>query len=382
MKIFKCKVIILCITMLSVLTGCWDYTEYENMALARTIGIDLDKQGQILVTVETIRTSKKGNKGNKAGTLLHGSGKTVPEAIANLQTSLQAELFLGYTIAIILSEEAAKKHMKNIMDYLFITPDIRDSVYIVMSKERPGDILGMPTGATDQLVGEAIQDFFMVTVRTGVSFPVRLKEFNKMLLREGLEAVAPLIKKADDRRIELSGMVVFKGYSPTGVLDVMECKGWGRIANKSILGRLSLPVMLPGAKAPVFAAFKLEGNKSKIKLNTGGIIPQLNISTQVTATVDQIAGNSGLITPEILDAYEKALQVEIKKELTAVMKKAQRLKSDFFGIGPKFYQQHRREWNIEYKKKWNEVFSQIPVHYDVKVKILNSGVMVFPFREQ
>ncbi|WP_169089094.1 Ger(x)C family spore germination C-terminal domain-containing protein [Paenibacillus sp. PL91] len=97
----------------------------------------------------------------------------------------------------------------------------------------------------------------------------------------------------------------------------------------------------------------------------------------------QFDGDIGAITPEILRACEKELEDKVKKELEATITKAQKeFKSDFLGIGQIFYQQHRKEWKTKFKPKWDEAFPEIPIHVDVKIKILNSGTKVVPLSEQ
>lgn len=83
----------------------------------------------------------------------------MPEAFDNLQSIVPEELFLGYTTTVIISEEAAKQQLRNIMDYLFITPSIRESVFVVLTKEKPENILHTSVGKTEVLVGEVLVDF-------------------------------------------------------------------------------------------------------------------------------------------------------------------------------------------------------------------------------
>lgn len=383
MKYSKCRRLILSIVILTACTGCWDYKEYESMALVRAIGIDIDNNGKFLLTCEIIRARKQNKEGGKSKEVVQGTGKTVPEAFGNLQTIVPQELFLGYATAVIISEDAAKQQLKNIMDYLFITPSIRESVFLVLTKENPENILSMSVGKTGLLVGEALVDFFRVSTLVGVSFPVRLKEFNKMLMTEGVEPIAPLIKIYGDGNLKVSDMVVFKGYKLVGVLNGNESKGLGRIAHKKIQETSSVSITVPDTGASVSAVFRLEDEKLKIKIKTSHEVPEIFISTKVNATMLQFGGNTVAITPEILHACEKDLEGNVKKELEAAITKAQKeFKSDFLGIGLKFYQQHRKEWKVKFKPNWDEVFPEVLFHVNVKIKILNSGTKVIPLSEQ
>ncbi|MFJ5762985.1 Ger(x)C family spore germination protein [Neobacillus sp. NPDC093182] len=385
MKYSKCIRLIISIVILTACTGCWDYMEYESIALVHAIGIDIDKNGEFLLSCEIIRTQKQDKGGGESKEVILGKGKTMLEAFSNLQTMVSEELFLGYAAAVIISEDAAKQQLKNIIDYLFITPSIRESVFLVFTKEKPEKILNMSVGKTGLLIGEAFKDFFKVTSRVGVSFPIRLREFNKMLMTEGVEPIAPLIKtnRDGDEKLQLSDMVVFKGYNLVGVLNGNESKGLARIVNKNIQEILPVSITVPDTGASVAAVFRLQEDKLKIKIKTGHKVPEVFISTKVNATMLQFGGNTGAITQEILNACEKDLEGKVEKELEATITKAQKeFKSDFLGIGLNFYQQHRKEWRGKFKPEWDEVFPEVPFHVDVKIRILNSGTKVIPLSEQ
>ncbi|MDU0206468.1 Ger(x)C family spore germination protein [Paenibacillus sp. MAH-36] len=377
-----CTRLLLSIVLLTACTGCWDYMEYESLALVRAIGIDIDKTGKVLLTYEIIQTRKKNKDGGNASLVIQGTGKTVPEAFDNIQTMVPGSLFLGYATTVIISEGAAKQQLKNILDIFFITPSIRESIFIAFTKEKPERILRVSEGKTGIMVGEALVDFFKVTTLSGLSFPVRLREFNKMLMAEGIEPVAPLVKINGDAKLQVSDMMVFKGFKLAGVLDGNETKGAGRITNQKIQELSEVSITEPDSGDSVSAAFRLQDNKTKIKIKTGSEVPEVFISTKATATMVQFDGNIGAITQEILQACERKLEGNVKKELEAAITKAQKENSDFLRIGLHFYQQHRKEWRHTFKPKWDEVFPVVPIHINVKVKILNSGTKVIPLSEQ
>ncbi|NQX58696.1 Ger(x)C family spore germination protein [Paenibacillus qinlingensis] len=374
--------LLLSIVLLTACTGCWDYMEYESMALVRAIGIDMDKTGKILLTYEIIQTRKKNQDGGNASQIIQGTGKTLPEAFDNIQTMVPGTCFLGYATTVIISEGAAKQQLKNILDIFFITPSIRESVFIAFTKEKPEHILRMSEGKTGIMVGEALVDYFKVTTHVGLSFPVRLREFNKMLMAEGIEPVAPLIRINGDGKLYLSDMFVFKGFKLAGILDGNETKGVGRITNQKIQELSEVTITDPDTGTPASAVFRLQDNSTKIKIKTGSEIPEVFISTKVTATMVQFDGNIGAITQEVLQACERNLEGNVKKELEAAITKAQKENSDILRIGLNFYQQHRKEWRHTFKPKWDEVFPVVPFHINVKIKILNSGTKVIPLSEQ
>ncbi|MFD0669968.1 Ger(x)C family spore germination protein [Cohnella sp. GCM10027633] len=375
--------LVLVMVALTAMTGCWDYKEYESMALVRTIGIDVDKSGKFLLTYEIIKTHESNMDGNKAKEVVQGAGKTLTEAFDNLQTVVPEELFLGYATSVIISEDAAKRHLRTIMDLLFINPSMRESVFLAFTKDKPEEILKLSIGKSDLLVGESLVDFFKISKSVGVSFPVRLREFNKMLMAEGVEPVAPSLRIDGNGKLKLSDIVVFDGFKPAGVLDGEQSKGLARIVNLDIQERPSITIQAPGTGHSVTAVFRISDNRSRIRTVAGKDAPEAFIKTKANATMIQIGGDIEAITPDILRACERELERLVKSEIEAAIAKAQKeYKSDFLGIGQIVYRQHRGQWKTNYKPKWDDVFPKVPIHADVKIKVLNSGTKVVPLSEQ
>ncbi|HEX3031980.1 MAG TPA: hypothetical protein VHS59_07015, partial [Bacillota bacterium] len=114
--------------------GCWDYTEYEDMAQITGIGIDYDRRtGETTMTVQYTPTTKgqssggPGAPGSAPSTqVVHAAkGRTVYEALPKLQQAISKRLFYGYLRTLVLGQEAARYNLLDFLELHQRTPAIR-----------------------------------------------------------------------------------------------------------------------------------------------------------------------------------------------------------------------------------------------------------------
>lgn len=109
----KGKMFLLCIYMLciSILSGCFDATELDELAIALLIGIDLE-DNKILITAEVIDieySSDSSGTGNVSVKYVQGTGNTILEALRDITLKFGHRIYGAHTKAIIFGEDIAKK---------------------------------------------------------------------------------------------------------------------------------------------------------------------------------------------------------------------------------------------------------------------------------
>ena len=113
----KIKIFLL-LPILIFMTGCWDYHELNNMAIA---------------------TAKEG----ESQTIVYsGKGETMSEAMKQIDLVIPKRLYLGHLSVTVVSEELAKNGLSNVMDFLIREPESVKRFYIILAKNsKAGDIL-------------------------------------------------------------------------------------------------------------------------------------------------------------------------------------------------------------------------------------------------
>ncbi|MGM0714624.1 MAG: hypothetical protein ACQEU9_22745 [Bacillota bacterium] len=109
MKVIK---VLLCLTLVILLGGCWNRKELNDLAICVGIGIDKVKTGysvsvQIVDPAEV--AANKGKPGRAPVTLFTMSGATVFEALRKMTTISPRKIYMSHTRMLILGEELARE---------------------------------------------------------------------------------------------------------------------------------------------------------------------------------------------------------------------------------------------------------------------------------
>lgn len=134
-----------------LLTGCWDRTEINDLAIVLATGVDY-KDGQAQLTAQ-IFIPRKGGGGSESGGAGEGAGgvtmirsaegDNIAEALNRLQRKVARHMFWGQCEVIVISEEAGKQGLREYVDFFLRYPQFREHAYMFSSQDSAKDILAL-----------------------------------------------------------------------------------------------------------------------------------------------------------------------------------------------------------------------------------------------
>lgn len=128
------KKIILIITIL-LLTGCYNYTEINDLAFVSSIGIDYDVDSEkFLVTYEILNDNNTGENKNNKSYIITGSGKNIYDAFDNATLKVNNKPYFYHLKVIAISESIAKNYTKEVVDAILRNPDVKNEFFLVLIK--------------------------------------------------------------------------------------------------------------------------------------------------------------------------------------------------------------------------------------------------------
>jgi spore germination protein KC len=407
----KVKLFLLSMVILTqlFLSGCWDYSEYDDMVAIMTIGIDFNTDTkEMTVTVQHIPAVKGGMISgaesrpipSQVGVVHSATDKTYYGALAKLQQLIPKQLFFGYLKIMIVGESAAKYKMKDIMELHDRTPAIRNSAFIAIVSGKAEDTISTMDVESVMSSGQEISRLINLSSNTGAAYPVTIQDFVTMMAIGGLEAVLPHITttvyqnqrveakggtvsgfKADEQREGdqlLSGSAAFKGNTLAGWMDAKESLGYGWITGKNIHAYETSGVV-GGEDTEDIIYYRISKSKSKIKVQIVDGEPTVAVDVNVSAEMRKYYGNKGseFLSPDELKTIQEALSDSIRSDIHAALTKAQKeFKSDIFGFGFALFRKNPHLWRTKYEKKWDDIFPDIPIDIKVDSKIINTGTNI------
>lgn len=413
----KWKMLFLIVPILSLcmLPGCWDYIEYEDLALVFAMGIDMDEQtGQVTVALQYVvpGASKGGGGGDGSKGALSqvaiktASGLTIADAVQKIQQSVGKRLFYGYMDIEVVGEAAAKNIMEDIMGMNDRATSIRNTARLVIASGKAADALSIEETDISVPAAAHIRKLADETISTGNAFPIIIEDFIEHMQIEGLEPIAPrLITTAavknegrsgsssegiqgtgskgglKEGHHTIDGMAAFKGGNFAGWLDGTESRGLAWITGKSMTPYLSFKTS-EDADTKGIMFFRVTKSKGRIKAALDNGKPVINVNVYAEADLRKYAKTMEpeILTPGVIKMIQRDLESTIHSEIEAALEKGQKeLKTDIFGFGFAFYRQYPKLWHSMYEQKWEEVFPDVTVNIKVKAKVISTGTNIMKF---
>lgn len=384
-----------------LLGGCWDRLEIEDRAVVLAIGIDEVKPGEekestnathilkpdpsthrglIRITVQIavpgrIPLGTEGGGGSpskqKPVWVLTSVGHTVDDSLLNLQQQLSHRLFYGHLRVIVLSEALAKKGIENESDFFRRQPQVRRTVWMVVSKGNAMDIMK----ATPQL--ERVPTLYLLATleharEMGKLPNIFMGVFLSASSAKGQEGMVPYLELKKESNIEIAGMAYFKNDKMVGTTTAMQI-GQYMVVKEINPGGYSVLQQIPGSETN--AIFQTTNRKSKITTTIKNGKLHTIIKCQVEGNIKEKSNEKVLITKENMKELEEKMGQAGEASIPAFIQQTQRDGSDIFGFGEHVRAKHPAYWNkqIKTKEAWENMYKEMTVEVKMQVKIRRIG---------
>lgn len=145
----KIKKIIAIICLISLLSGCYDYIEPNDLSYVVAIGIDKGSDDSLYnYTLQFARptqisggSSEEGGSGEKTIGTVKVEAPSIYAAVNVANHVISKTFTLSHTKIIVISNELAKSGIGKIVDTVGRSSDLRPSVFLCVSSDKAGDYL-------------------------------------------------------------------------------------------------------------------------------------------------------------------------------------------------------------------------------------------------
>ncbi|MET3211399.1 UNVERIFIED_CONTAM: spore germination protein KC [Paenibacillus sp. PvR008] len=386
----KTAFLFLILTLVLLLTGCWDRRELNELAIA--VGMGIDKHGdQFRVSVQVVDpgevAAKKGAGGGAPATLYTVEADTVFEAIRKITTLSPRKMYFSHLRICVIGESIAREGMAKALDFLSRDHQLRTDFYIVVSKGVSAeDTLKIMTPLDPIPANDLFSSLESSQKNWSPSMTVTLDELIAALTSEGMQPILTglrivgntemgesksNVQKIDPPvRLQYSGLAVFKKDRLIGWLNEIESKGYNYILGKvqSTVGFVDCP---KGGKV----ALEIIRTQSAIKGSVNRGEPRININLRIEANVGEVeCSDLDLTKASTIYDLQKKGEEKIAGFMESAIRKAQKsYKVDIFGFGDAIHRGNPKAWK-SLKQNWdNEHFAELPVNIKVDYKIRRLG---------
>lgn len=383
----KARKIILVITILILLNGCWGRKELNDLNVILGMALDRTEEQKFYITVlGADPTNASGGNGSgervEGFTLLSTSGNSIFDAARNLSLLIPRRNFWSHCSVIAVSEDYARKvGLVEVIDFFTRDHARRRTVKLMVTEKKASDIYAVEPTLSFNPVSE-LEDINEISVISGMSVDTPLYEFvaqTKGITGIGLVNFFAVKDYGGNEKIGgrgkekvLDGTAVFNSFKMIGRLDSKETRGANWLAGKVKGGAIT------------FSDVNGEKNQGTLEINQvkTKIIPiyhqekgSVKAEIEIKGTIVEYAGVENLMNEKVLKILEDNCSKTVEKEIMTAWNKAQKeLMVDIFGLGDKFANKYREfgDFTPDY---WNEFFLNIDLdNLSVKTNITSSGI--------
>ncbi len=378
---------ILLLSLISNLTAC-DAAKFlplrqeiDDLQLVQAIGIDKSESGSPMISIasqnlrggggqESPESGGEGNAGNsEKAIILTAEGKTVFDAVQNLQTHSDRTVFWGHSAFYLISEDAAKENIAKYIDFFTRDHELRINANVYIVK-----------GMTAQELMEQINttDYFILDKLDALSKNIKLLSISEEM------KVSELMRFIDihhgSARVPCLQLVHRQGTGNKQIPDIDSC-GYAVISdlklagfiNKDISRGVNLITNNVGSSIVTVkdlsdqdASLEIIQSKTEvIPYFVGDELKKITIETRVKSNLGEVQSQMKITEADSINYLEKQQSEILRKEIEAVIDQALKFKSDCLDICDKIRLKRPVKWH-KIEKDWMEIVQK--VEFDVQVK--------------
>jgi spore germination protein len=382
------------VLLLLSLTGCWSSHEIEELGLSVGLALDVGKESitekelneqgggypksnLVTMTYQFVRPQGTGAESDAGGEEqkkpyinISETGDSIHQMTREISLRTERPIFSQHLKVIVISEDLLKKYrLEQLLDQFLRDNEIRPSCLVFISKGQAINTLETKNTLeipAFRLLGIVDNEYRTTRILPGLSLAKlegKMKSGSSILLQNVLSA---------NGEIKFSGATVIEGKTQKlrGFLTEEDLEGLAWIIGKEKGGL----VKSVDKETNQPFTYEIKSMKSKIIPHVDGSNISFHVSIESEGRLSENWANLGK-TPKdkFLKNSEKTLEeevIQLVNNVTVIMQEDYGV--DVAGFGNKLRIKYPKVWE-KVKDDWDQTFSKVPIKYDVKLSITDSG---------
>jgi len=377
---------ILLLSLISNLTGC-DTTnflplrkEIDDLQLVQVVGIDKSEAGSPVISIASQKmaggggqqsvSSSEGNAGNnEKAIILTAEGKTIFDAVRNLQTHSDKTIFWSHSGFYLIGEDAARENIAKYIDFFTRDHELRINAKVYIVK-----------GMTAQELMEQLNttDYFILDKLDALGKNIKLLSISEEM------KVSHLMRFIDihhgSARVPCLQLVHRQGTGNKQIPDIDSC-GYAIISDLKLVGFINrdlsrgINLITNNVGSSIVtvkdlshqdASLEIIQSKTKVIPHfVGDELKKITIETRVKSNLGEVQSQMKITEADSVNYLEKQQSEILREEIEAVIDQVLEFKSDCLDICDKIRLKRPVKWH-KIKNEWMQIVQK--VEFDVQVK--------------
>lgn len=399
--------IFLALFILVSLFGCSDAEEPDSLGYVVALGIDKAKKPEAKydITIQFANpvkisggASEEGGKGGQES--IKNITVTAPSiySAVNVANHIVSKVFtLSHTKVVVFSEEIAKDGIRDILETIGRSSDIRPNTYFTVSKCSAKEFLESvnpetevnPTRYYTMLFENEYsgfipqgksQDFYFfansseknpVLPLSSISEKSGTYNFNKSGYQYRLEDFSAGEIPSDKTEVQIMGMAIFDKDKFIGELGDIETEIYNLLTGRYKSSYVTY-YFSPTPHDPI-TVLQQQNKRPKIKVDTGGKVPKISLNVYVEA--DFTSSTPEMAVEEHLDKFAYEASEDLKREIEEFLAKTIEMKADIVGFGSYAKRNFSNQSDFE-AYNWKEKYKNAEFDVNVDFQVRRTGLVV------
>jgi len=395
----KLLIIILCLVIeVPILSACWNQKELTDLAIILAMGVDKGEGKKFKLSFQLVNPGNVSSGQNGQGgqglpiAVYKSSGDTLTEAARKATKILSRRLYYAHTNLLVISDKVARKDMLNILDALERDPEFRTTTQLVIARgstsaeelvstltlldKLPVTKITKELQSTEQMLGENMQvtiDDFITDVVSDGKHPLA-NGYRVIGNQAKANQAENLQKTTSEAYPKADGLAIFNHGKLKGWIDHHEARGVMWVLNK--VKGTDMNIDWKGKKNAISVGIIRSKTKVAVQYKQGR--PTADIHIEDEGWISEANTDVDLTDPKIIGEIQKLVEKKTAAEITAAVKKAQRIHCDIFGFGDKLHRSNPKLWK-RVKGDWDERFTDLKVNVSINTYVRREGIRTKPF---
>lgn len=382
------------ILCLSLLPGCWDRTELNELAITSATSVDLEKGKWILSYQVIVPSAIAKSIGGAGGTssqvpvvVYSTTGNTIKDAVSKSYLEAPRKLYFAHTSVLVIGEQAAKEGFAQMIDLYLRNPDSRETVSVVIANGDGRSILEQLLNM-DTIPGQGIQRILEKEDRYMSLIPnVKMYDLTMQMLGPGKSAIVPEIIISGGKevttvdqlqqttmtsKLRLGRAALIKEEKLVGWLNHEQQMGAAFLSNK--VKSSSIPFSCEDEpKGGMDSNFVVSTSKTKITPKLADGQYELTAYIKVKGRLNETNCKLDLVKPENIKKMEENIAKEIEKDTKSAWEAIVKADADVLGFSGVIMRKYPKQWK-QMKDEKDSLLKKIKLTVKVEVTLDKVGL--------
>jgi len=380
------KKLILLILPLLLLTGCYNYRELNELAIATAVEVDkIEDEFHLLVQVANPKNPKDASSSNQPQFVTYeGKGKTIQEAFRNIIKSSSIKIYGMHIQLLIITENIAKEDLSSMLDFFFRNTEIRKEFYVLVDTTPNNDeLLKVLTPVINLSSQNILNSLETNNKHMGISNLVTFNDLMDIYLDDNKELILPTIyiegnyeegkteenlkSTESDANILLGNMAIFKDEKLLGYLNKKQS-----IAVNIINNNVKDVLITHECNKNKYTTEEITFDKTDIKIDLKKLKVTINIKG--SGYIAEYGCEGDLTKEKTINKIKNNLNNYIEKELKKTITEInQKYNTDIYNFKDMIYKQNPKYFNKIKDNYYKEIFNKLTYEINSNIELQGKG---------